>query len=58
MKPGATINPEASINTSALDEEISPIASILPSFKATSPLYHGFPVPSIIKPFFITILNI
>src|ERR1700722_14785536 len=45
-KPGATINPEASITRFASDARSRPSAAIRPSFTATSPLNRGLRRPS------------
>src|ERR1700688_1747271 len=54
MNPGATIRPCASMVflREALDK--LPMAAMRPSLTATSPAYHGEPVPSMIWPFAMT----
>src|SRR5689334_19408726 len=50
MKPGATTRPAASMVSAALARISDPIAAIRPSLMATSPLYQGDPVPSMMCP--------
>ena len=50
MKPGATISPFASMVVRAVASGNRPIATMRPSRMATSPWYHGEPVPSMMRP--------
>ena len=55
MKPGQTSNPFASMTFSAPFKGSGVTLAIFPSLTPMSALNHGFPVPSIILPFLITI---
>src|SRR5438105_14155737 len=54
INPGATTIPRASMERRAGAFPRFPTAAILPPRMATSPAYHGDPVPSIIRPLRIT----
>src|SRR5207248_8377489 len=54
MKPGAITRLEASTVDAAPRSEATPTAAIRSPAIATSPRYHGAPVPSTIRPFVIT----
>ena len=55
MNPGATTIPRASITRAAGSPSSLPMAAILPSRMPMSAEYHGEPVPSMIRPFRITV---
>ena len=54
MKPGATIRPAESMMKSFLKSDNFPTLLIFPPEMPISPLYQGFPDPSTIFPFSMT----